>query len=152
MKLPDRLMVGQRPLEASILVRIQVRQPAAVKMIKLVHLGRAFRCTFGWWWEIWQACQIAYHFSFSEGKRSAQCQQAAGTNRLIENKTRLTADFVLFEKIIQPKEFATISKALKREAEIKSWKRAKKLSLIKNQSWRYFYISILIIAQWILLK
>lgn len=28
--LPDRLMVGQRPLEAFILVRIQVRQPAEI--------------------------------------------------------------------------------------------------------------------------
>ena len=35
------------------------------------------------------------------------------------------------EKIIHTEEFATKSEALKREAEIKSWKRDKKLELIK---------------------
>lgn len=41
------------------------------------------------------------------------------------------------EKIIHTEEFATKSEALKREAEIKSWKRDKKLKLInsRGKSW-----------------
>jgi len=38
------------------------------------------------------------------------------------------------EKIIHTEEFATKSEALKREAEIKSWKRDKKLALINLSS------------------
>ena len=36
------------------------------------------------------------------------------------------------EKIVHTEQFKTRSEALKREAEIKSWRREKKLALIKN--------------------
>lgn len=56
--------------------------------------------------------------------------------RFVEHKTKIGGHYTRshqVEKIIYTEEFRTKSEALKREAQIKGWRREKKLALVKNK-------------------
>ncbi len=101
-------MVGHRPLEASILVRVQVRQPFVI-----MHFVYILEC----------ADKTLY----------VGCTNDLDRRLKQHNESKSGAHYTKIRRpvILKYKEkFRALKKARQREAEIKGWQRDKKLKLI----------------------
>jgi putative endonuclease len=135
-QLPDRLMVGHRPLEASILVRIQVRQPFVAcapqglrpyyKVDEGTELSRAK-------WYYFHVSYSDYILECADKSLYVGCTNNLDRRLSQHNNSRWGAHYTKTRRPVVLKyqeTFKTLKEARGREAEIKGWTRAKKEALI----------------------